>query len=875
MNLLSGHSLKRSLLMVGALFLLLVILLVITIFNLNYLVNRNKEALQAQVEQKLGRKIKVSSMEASVWGGLGLRLHQPAVADDPTFSTQDFIRAEELQINVKWWPLLRKKLEISRMILHKPMATVIRDEKGRYNFSTLSPKESEPKKAPAQGAGGAAFLLSHIDCDNGEFLFQDKKQKQDFRVRQIRLTLDHLGPDQKMSLAFEAAILGEKKNLVFQGRLGPLGATPDFSNAPIEGALEIDTLPLEPLVSMFPALKDAIPPGLGLSGPVNVKTTLSGKGSELTFTRAQVRASVFGEKKPNFQFTGTVGPVGATAKNPAINGEMTLDPVSAANLLRFPLLAGALPKDWTGDGPVSLKAKLEGTWANLAIQGNLTATPASLKFGELFNKPAGAPLQIALEGRKTDTALEWKNSSLKLLALDLTSSGNVTFAKNPSVNLSLKSGRADLAGWEKIIPAAQGYELAGRAETDLQLKGEFGGGKIPSMNGSLALDSVKVKLPQIASPVTELNGKIALTGEQANLKDLSFRVGQTSLRGEAQVSKWSPLAVAYALILPELRLSDFQKNTSSENKDRLLEVKSEGRISREKDSWSGKGNLVSPKGVLANTEYTQFKADYSLAANQVKLDNLSLQAYGGTLQGAGVYDFGGSTPKFTLTAKNQSLDLVGLWGTVLASAPKNVKGKLNSELSLSGSGKTWPQIKPSLQGQGALEVIDGAMLDVNIAQSVLGGLAGNPILTSLLTPDLQQKFPQLFQTQNTTFTRMKGTLSVCEGKILFKNLIIEAADWSANAEGELDLDLNLNSVARLSLSPALSTALVKSVPAVQFLNNEQKRIEIPFALTGVLPSVKPKPDMAFVGRMIQQSLVGKGLDLLQKKMGTKLPLPGR
>ena len=93
---------------------------------------------------------------------MGLRLFPPAfdventtIAEDPHFATdRPFATADKLAVSVKFWPLLRKQLEVNSLELVHPHIELVRNAQGVWNFATLG-QESKPtaaQKTPAQPA---------------------------------------------------------------------------------------------------------------------------------------------------------------------------------------------------------------------------------------------------------------------------------------------------------------------------------------------------------------------------------------------------------------------------------------------------------------------------------------------------------------------------------------------------------------------------------------------------------------------------------------------------------------------------------------------------------------------------------------------------
>src|SRR3990172_7767763 len=185
---------------------LLVLCLVafVALLNLNALISRNKDYLLAEGVQALGRHVSVGDAEMTILDGLGVRLTNFVLARDPAYSSEDFVRAKDMQINVELWPLFRKEFQVKRIILHEPVIRLIRNANGDFNFATLGKKEKEEKvreevkkekKPPAAKDSTAALFVSLVDISSGDLRFRDLKDGADLRLQQIDLKLSDLDFD--------------------------------------------------------------------------------------------------------------------------------------------------------------------------------------------------------------------------------------------------------------------------------------------------------------------------------------------------------------------------------------------------------------------------------------------------------------------------------------------------------------------------------------------------------------------------------------------------------------------------------------------------------------------------------------------------------
>ncbi|MGE0683701.1 MAG: AsmA-like C-terminal region-containing protein, partial [Candidatus Binatia bacterium] len=592
-------------------------------------------------------------------------------------------------------------------------------------------------------------------------------------------------------------------------------------------------------------------------------------------SNVELTTAVFTASKPNVKIVGRVGPLGTALKDLSLQGDVELVPIALAQLVRFAPVAAALPPDFSADGPLSLKAQVEGTVQDLALTGTVEANEGAIRLGDRFQKPQGTPFIISTNARVTSQMIALQKTTIQLHTLELTSSGKIDIGKTPSLDLKIDANPTTLAGWEDLLPLAKDYDLGGTLEVHAHLQGPVAKGQIPQINGSLTLNQVTAKAPQLPTPVTNLNATVAFTGQGADFKETSLRMGNSLVRLDGRVEKFTPFALDYRLSAPELHLADLQASTAAgKNATVLKEVKNEGRIRMDKSSLMYKGDLSSAQGVLSQVAYSNFHTAVSMEAQVVNIENASLQAFGGSVQGKGRYAFQQTPPEFSLTSQIRGVNLTELFRSTLTTAPQHIEGQANLDLALSGSGQGWEELKPSLHGQGRAEVSQGALLNVNIAEGVLSGVTGLPGLSLLVSPRVRDRYPEIFATQNTTFDKLYSTFTFNNSKMNIDDLQISAADYTMQGKGWVDFDQQLDLRAQLILSQKLSTDIADDVKGAKYIVNEQNRVEIPFALAGTLPQVRPQPDLAYVGRLLQRAALRRGAEELEKRVLRKiLPSP--
>ena len=775
---------------VTVLIVLFVVVVVALVLNVNSLIARNKDYLISQAEQALGREISVGEVEATLVSGIGVRLSQFVMADDPAFSSEEFIRARDLQVNLKFWPLLRKEFEVKRVILHDPVIRVIRNKAGVYNFSTIAQDkakkggEKEKKAGKPEQDAPTALLVSLIDISGGDVRYIDRKDGTDLQVRQIDLKVEDLDFNQPVSVRLAAAVYADKQNLNLTGRVGPLGAGRELNQVPLDIEIDIDPLDMTRLKTAAPNLKNVFPKELDLSGIFRVKDL-----------------------------------------------------------------------------------KFKGTLKDLALNGGVEGDNGALRYGNTFQKPAGMPLTLSTEARYTGNKLAIRKSFLKLHTLELASAGDIQFGDSPVVNLSVDSKPASLEGWDRIVPAIASYQLTGTMELKASVRGKVGKGAAPQVQGVLTLKNASAKPPDFPKPIENLDTRIQFTGQRADIDEMTLSLGKSRVRVAAAIERFAPLTLTYKLSTPELWPADYTAALSEERRgDVIRNLRSEGRFNMADGNMVYQGKLSSADGRLYNVAYKSLDAALSLADKVASIRSLRVNALSGALQMEGEYAFKDATPRFSFASKAQGIDVKELYTALDAKAERDIRGRLNADMKLSGSGKTWEEIKPNLRGQGEAEVLQGAVHNFNVAESVLTGITGVPGLTGvIISPSLRQKYPETFTAKDTEFKELRTLLDMADGRINIKNLRMAAAEFFVQGNGWADFNRRVDFRATLSFSQRLSADLSQSAREIKYLLNNQGQLEIPFTLAGTLPNVKPKPDVNFLGQVVQRGFMRRGAEELQNR----------
>jgi len=252
-------------------------LLILVVLNVNFLVRRNKDFLIGQVEQALERTITVDKIEVTL-SPVGARLVNFAVADDPAFSADAFLRAKGLQVNLRLLPLLIGQFRLKKMVLESPLITIVRDARGRYNFTSNARNEKSDrdsvdssKNASAMEQDSKLFLVPSLNVADGTLRYRDLKNGGELTATQINLKVNDFDWDEPFDIQLEAAVMATKHNLKFRSRIGPIEGNHDYRDVPFDGDIDADALDLGKVNTALPQLRKALPKALQFDGVYTIK----------------------------------------------------------------------------------------------------------------------------------------------------------------------------------------------------------------------------------------------------------------------------------------------------------------------------------------------------------------------------------------------------------------------------------------------------------------------------------------------------------------------------------------------------------------------------------------------------------------------------
>ena len=842
----------RTWIILGAIVAAIIGALAVAAANLNAYLNRNKDWLTAQAEAAIGRRVGFAEIGVSIRGGLGVHVSNLTVADDPAFSSEDFLRADGVRVAVKILPALRGRYEVRRFVLDRPSITVIQTARG-LNVDSLG---APAGKQPADKVGSRA-----ADPTRAQRAGRDWTLTREAHAAQPAATAGQERAGQAPAAPPRNPAAGAPSNPAAASS-NPAGASSKPGGA------------LPPVSIAKVAIRDGelrfIDRTAGASAREQRELKISRldvSASDVGFTKPvsmDIAAAVLGGEKQNVFVKGTVGPIGERVdpNRLAVAATVSLDPLDVGAIRRaVPAMAAQLPPELQIDGPLRLKASVSGTAAAPQVSDvSFDADAANVAYAAAFTKPKGVPFQLRLgKATRSNGKLEIADAALRLAGADVKAGGSID-AGSGAMDLRIDLGRTELDGWQRILPAVAAYELEGTLGGQLHTTGAVGPGKAPRVDGTIELRGIGVRGKDLPA-IEGLSSTIALKGDSAILPATKFTVGGSPVEVEATVERFAAPQIRFALRSAELRLASFgAAGDGTASTDALRNLSVDGVLATAGPKPEFQGTLRSAQGALQQTAYEDLQANVRLENDVATLDKLAVKLGGGTYNGSGRYDMtNADLPSFAFQSAIRGVALAPFLGPQFPGAAQMIEGRLDADLSLAGAGATWETIRGRLTGDGRADVVDGKLKGINLAEAVLGGATGVPGLAVLVPAKIQKKHPALFGAEDTAFERCGGSVRIQNGRVATEDLGLRARDYDVRGRGWFSFENQVDFTATLVASEALSREAIGEVSLVKHLANSAGRVEIPFRFAGTLPNVRPQPDTSALARAAQGALISEGL----------------
>ncbi len=225
--------LKRLLLAVVLLLVLLVIAVGVFVATVNP--NEYKQQIASLVQEKTGRVVSFNGpIRLSVFPWLGVRLESVAIGNAPGFMPDNMIQAKVVEAKAAFWPLLRGRFEIGKLVLDDAQIHLARNRAGVTNWDDLRAVAQAKAKAasavpttnattlaalPAGSSAGLMLSVGGVEIHHAALDWQDAMTGLAVQISGLDAEMGALAPGASTPISVEA------NYQISAPKLGELGGT--------------------------------------------------------------------------------------------------------------------------------------------------------------------------------------------------------------------------------------------------------------------------------------------------------------------------------------------------------------------------------------------------------------------------------------------------------------------------------------------------------------------------------------------------------------------------------------------------------------------------------------------------------------------------
>ena len=121
---------------------------VIILFLFRPGVYRLRHRIAGSIGSALGRRVEIDNVRLRALPQPGFDLEGLVIYDDPAFSPEPMVRAQDVAATIRLRSLLRGRLEIARLSATEPSINLVRNHEGRWNLAALLERNARIPVAP-------------------------------------------------------------------------------------------------------------------------------------------------------------------------------------------------------------------------------------------------------------------------------------------------------------------------------------------------------------------------------------------------------------------------------------------------------------------------------------------------------------------------------------------------------------------------------------------------------------------------------------------------------------------------------------------------------------------------------------------------------
>ena len=849
--------------------LLLVAIVALTaaglIESFNLLAVTHRDQVIQELQKVLGHDVSFESLEVNLWGRPGFVATEFRIADDSRFAATPVVRARKLVLGVSLWNLLWRRLVVTSLTFGDPEFQIITDETGRLNLYELIHRKEELRKfprlrptAPDRKSLAVSFSIDEIAIKQGRIDYLDRSVRQpaELRVRNVSMKIRGFQPAEATRIQIGASLTqGLGQDLRISGEIARLLDNRSWPQREIDLDVQIDSLHVPVVARAIAALREKIPRELDVTGPMALRMKARGTMERPRLEKIELRIPLFGSTEYNAIVTGAIKFTERRSwEEAALDGKLTIDPLSLSRLRAFAIFEKLLPADLTSEGSVKISSRFEGTWENLRLGVLVLGNKADIRYKNWLRKPAEAPATIRARISKQPQSLIFHPSELDLGTQQLNFSGGVEYQPVPRLHTRFYGRNASASAWSRFLSVPGLQTTAGKLDLDVTASKTLSAESNWDLRGVVKLDKAALKHSASGRTFDNLQAEISLDGTRAKIQTGGLRLGKSIIFLNGSAADLAKPRFDAVFRSADLHLADWP-GFSEYPPVRLKNVSGQGEAVFNNDRWLLIGSLTAMEGSVNNWPLRGLRTDIELEPEGLTFKNLQAQTLRGELRADGFLPgASGQARPLSVSSQVDGIDMHALLVQWFPPLRDRFDGRLFGQGRFESAGADAIGAKGALTGSGEANIRNGMIRDFNLASQLL--LKGSDSAGSAQSMSrMPAEFAALLTHRNTTFEGIEATFRIEHSRLFTENLVITTPDYTITGAGWVAFDRSARWNGLLLLSPRLTQEIQREYRSIRYLLDRRGRLAIGFRLDGKIPNLSVRLE----NRALAQTLgIGTG-----------------
>jgi hypothetical protein len=192
------------------------------VFLATFDAERYKPLLVQRLEKILGNAVGIGRISLGWEGGISIQLKDLRIARDASWLEDPAVSLERLSARVRFWPLLKKRIEVQSIVIERPRLQIAKQPDGSFGIENMNPRPSVSSAAVSQESFvSPVFSMDVIAIEKGEIIYLDRFSQKplEIAVRQIDAVFKNVVLEEPVDFEIQAALLTDRPNLELKGRL--------------------------------------------------------------------------------------------------------------------------------------------------------------------------------------------------------------------------------------------------------------------------------------------------------------------------------------------------------------------------------------------------------------------------------------------------------------------------------------------------------------------------------------------------------------------------------------------------------------------------------------------------------------------------------